>query len=127
MVRYHSYTFPFYPTQLLPTRGSEYQIHSQLCCLCIPGLIVNLVVYILEIPGLGDASYRTTASTLRTTFGLLLPHSALASALSHFGGTATYNAQCRNMPQSVKNFLCGKGAEAGLNFLGESSIACCGK
>jgi hypothetical protein len=90
-------------------------------CFCITGIVVNMIVNILELSGLLNLSFSTAATTMRTLFGLLLPHSALSSALSHFGSTATHNAQCRNMPASIKNYLCGTGLQ------GSYSVACCGE
>jgi hypothetical protein len=82
---------------------------------------VNLIVYALELPSSANSSFSTAATTMRTLFGLLLPHFALSSALSHFGSTATHNAQCRNMPASIKNYLCGS------RLQGSYSVACCGE
>jgi hypothetical protein len=71
----------------------------------ISGGIVNLIVYALELfPHWADFG-----SALRIIAGLLLPHSALISSLSHFSGTAVYNSVCKNIPPLVKEFTCNQG------------------
>jgi hypothetical protein len=86
--------------------------------------VVNFAVYVLELL---ENNNRDTALLLRNLFGLLLPHSAFTSAFAHFGATATYNAQCRNMPASMKNFVCNQGIHHAFEAVGAEAIACCGK
>jgi hypothetical protein len=66
---------------------------------------VNLIIYALELfPHWADFG-----AALRIIAGLLLPHSALISSLSHFSGTAVYNSVCKNIPPLVKEFTCNQG------------------
>ncbi|CAB3379772.1 Hypothetical predicted protein [Cloeon dipterum] len=66
------------------------------------GTIFNFATYILEvIPGKEDY-----ATSLRVISGLILPHSALISSLTHFSGTAAYNSICKNIPESEMESIC---------------------
>ncbi|XP_065331487.1 phospholipid-transporting ATPase ABCA1-like isoform X2 [Cloeon dipterum] len=66
------------------------------------GGIVNVILYALEM----FPMWEDYGSALRIIFGLLMPHSALISSLTHFSGTAIYNSMCRTIPDTVKDFAC---------------------
>ncbi|CAB3377760.1 Hypothetical predicted protein [Cloeon dipterum] len=66
------------------------------------GGVVNFAIFLMEmIP-----NWESYGLVLRIIFGLLLPHSALISSLTHFSGTAIYNSVCRSIPVSAKASAC---------------------
>ncbi|CAB3382094.1 Hypothetical predicted protein [Cloeon dipterum] len=66
------------------------------------GTIINVVTISLE--SFESSKY---AAPLRAISGLLLPHSALISSLTHFSQTAAYNSKCN---ESVKESACNIGS-----------------
>ncbi|XP_065332523.1 phospholipid-transporting ATPase ABCA1-like [Cloeon dipterum] len=66
------------------------------------GGVVNFAIFLMEM----FPNWESYGLVLRIIFGLLLPHSALISSLTHFSGTAIYNSVCRSIPVSAKASAC---------------------
>ncbi|XP_059481121.1 phospholipid-transporting ATPase ABCA1-like isoform X2 [Neocloeon triangulifer] len=66
------------------------------------GGIINIIIYTLEL----FPNWENWGTASRIIAGLLMPHSALISSLTHFSGTAVYNSMCRTIPPSVKEVVC---------------------